>query len=481
MNNNLINLLSKFSKDEWESLGDFISSPYFVKGRDYSALYSILRNHFLKNKSGMDLDSVILNSAVGKSMSPVVLKSRLAEFNKLAEKFLVQKNLEQLPVTSYAMLFEELIKRDLYGNFRTNYNIVKNKIKPVDASEFIPYSRILQSLGFYHRNNNDIKAAFDKFDEHVDCIVAYALDRLIYFATEYHFSDVFDIKYNADVFLKMFNSMDLPKVIEKIESSGSEYYTSVRLRYYIYNSFMNLEKPSLIDKAEKYFEKIKDNVSIDLKIDYFQKMQSYLVFHINKGDFTYLRKLFTLLNERLEDKDTINFSLADYPATEFRDFVVIGLKVKEYNWVEDFINKYSNDLHPSLRDEEKSIALVKLYTEKKEYIKALNVLNRQKNTKNHFHNIDIYKYKLMIYYDMKYFDELELTADSMNHYILKEGLIEIHKKRARDFILNISRLVKISKSPDRQGLVEFIDSLNSNKDYISEKKWLLEKANDLYS
>jgi len=275
--------------------------------------------------------------------------------------------------------------------------------------------------------------------------------------------------------------MDLPKVIEKIESSGSEYYTSVRLRYYIYNSFMNLDKPSQLEKAENYFEMIKDNISIDLKFDYFQKMQSYFVLHINKGNYTYLRKLLTLLNERLEDKDTINFSLADYPATELRDFVITGLKVKEFNWVEDFINRYSNELHPSLRDVEKSTALVKLYTEKNEYIKALNVLNRQKNTKNHIHNIDIYKYKLMIYYDMKYYDELELTADSMNHYLQKEGLIEIQKKRARDFARNISQLLKISKSPDRQGLVEFIDSLNSNKDYNADKKWLLEKANELYS
>ena len=87
----------------------------------------------------------------------------------------------------------------------------------------------------------------------------------------------------------------------------------------------------------------------------------------------------------------------------------------------------------------------------------------------------------MIYYDMKYYDELELTADSMNHYLQKEGLIEIQKKRARDFARNISQLLKISKSPDRQGLVEFIDSLNSNKDYNADKKWLLEKANELYS
>lgn len=481
MNSNLTNLLEKLSKEEWESFGDFISSPYFVKGRDYSGLYKILKNYFLGNKRTKSLDETIEKSKIAKSMSPQAFNNRLAEFNKLAERFLVQRNMESHFVAYYAMLFEELVNRDLYPNFKTNFNSARNKIKPVDAEDFIPYSKILQAHGFYFRNNNDIVKAFSMFDEHVDCMNAYFLDRMLYFATEYYLSEAFGLKYDADIFLKTFSEINIHKLIEKIEASDSKYYESVLMRYYVYNALINPDKPYLIEKAEKFFEKIRDRMSLDLKIDYFQKMQANLVQHINKSEFSYLRKLFDLLIARLEDKDTINFSLADYPAAEFRDFVVIGLKVKEYNWVEDFIKEYSKHLHPSFREEEKSIALIKLYAEKKDYIRALRIINNQKRTKNHVHSIDLYKYKIMIYYEMKYFDELELIVDNLRHFLQKEGLVEIQKNATIDFAGIMNRLIKIYKNPLREGLVEFIQELNSSKKYISDKKWFLEKANELFA
>ncbi len=479
MNKSLFSLLEKFTKEEWIRFGEFISSPYFVKGRDYTNLFTFLRVYFQKYQNQDFITNAMAKFRTDNNMTTQALSNRLSELNKLAEKFLIHQNTENDSIGSISILYRELIKRELYSNINITYNNNKDKINITDASDLIPFSSILQSRGFYFRSRNDMQETFNQFDNHVDCLNAYSLDRMLYFATEYHLSDVYGIPYKAGLFLKTFKEINFDKLINRIESENNEIYKSVRLRYYIYNSLTNPDKNGLADKAENYFNMIHENISIDLKIDYFQKMQANYILHINKGEASYLHKVFELFKVRLEDKDTINFSLANYPATEFRDFVIVGLRVKEFDWVENFINDYSNQLNPAFRDEEKTMAIVRLCTERKDFIKALSIFKNYKNSNNHVHNIDMYKYMIIVNYEMKYFDEVRKIIDKLRHYLLKDGLIDIQKEYTKGFIDNIIRIMKIINKGTGEGINEFINDINSNPKSIVDKKWFLEKAEEL--
>ncbi|MFZ4591943.1 MAG: hypothetical protein ACOYN6_13155 [Ignavibacteria bacterium] len=479
MNKNLFNLLCKLSKNEWNEFGDFLSSPYFVKGRDYSELYAFLKKHFQKPGSTPDILKDLILKKFKNSLSSQTIENRLSEINKLAEKFLIQKNFEKNQVNTFSLLYEELVNRELFTNFSTSFSTNKDKLLPKSTADLIPYSRIIQAEGFYNRHKQDYPATFSLFCKQGDCLTAFFLDRLLYFATEFYFSDIYGIKYEAKRVKKLLSDVDLDSFFKLVTPDDSEFYKSVLLRYHVYNSIVNPENHSLIDIAEKYFEIIKDEISIDVKIDYFQKMQANFVHHINKGEQGFLNKLFDLMKARLDDGETINFALLDYPSSEFRDIVTVGLRVREYEWVEDFINKYSGLLPAAFRDEEKTLALLKFHYDKKDFIRVLLTIKKHKLSKNHVHNIDVYKYKLLTNYELNYFDEVEAVTDNLKTYLRKDGLVDIQKTSALSFIRLLDRLVKLKTISSEETADSFIESVNKETDSLLDRKWFTEKAAEL--
>ncbi|MCX6157277.1 MAG: hypothetical protein NTY74_04770 [Ignavibacteriae bacterium] len=479
MNKNLFNLLSKFSKNEWNEFGDFLSSPYFVKGRDYSELYDFLKKYFQKPGYAPEISNDAVLKKIKNTLSNQTLENRFSELNKLAEKFLTLKNLESNQINYFSLLYEELSKRDLFVNFHTSFLGNKDKLIPVSSADFIPYSKIIQAEGFYQRYKMDFQGTYNQFCRQADCLTAFSLDRLLYFATEFYFADMYGTKYEAKRTKKVLSNIDFDSFFKLVTPADSEFYRSVLLRYHVYNSIVNPDNHGLIDVAEEYFENTKTGISLDVKIDYFQKMQANFVHHINKGEQGFLNKLFDLMNARLDDGETINFGLLDYPSSEFRDIVVIGLRVEEFDWVENFIGKYSALLPEAFMEEEKTLAHLKLYFAKKDFLRVLLIIRKQKPSKKHVHNIDVYKYKLMTNYELNYSDDLKLTIDNLNYYLKKEGIVEIQKKGTLIFIQFLIRLMKLKSGTSDETPDSFVSSLTKETEPLPEKRWFLEKAAEL--
>jgi hypothetical protein len=479
MNKNLFNLLSKFSKKEWNEFGDFLASPYFVKGRDYSALYSFLKKSFQKPVHSPDIISDAILKKFKNTLISQSLENRLSEINKLAEKFLLQKNFENNQINAYSLLYKELIDRELFVNFSTSFSTNRDKLLPKNMDDLIPYSRIIQAEGFYQRHKQNYKTTFSLFCKQGDCLTAFYLDRLLYFATDFYFSDIYGEKYEAKRIKKIINDVDFDSFFKLVTPDDSEFYKIVLLRYHVYNSIVNPDNHSLIDVAEEYYEKTKEGISLDAKIDYFQKMQANFINLINKGKHEFLKKLFDLMKARLDDGDTINFSLLDYPASEFRDIVIIGLRVHEYKWVENFINKYSGLLPSSFRKEEKTLALIRLHYEKKDFLGVLFLIKKRKPSKKHVYNIDVYKYKLMTNYELNYFDDIELTVNNLKGYLKNEGLIETQKKGALSFIQTLKRLIKLKTRTSEENTESFVSAVNEETDSLFDKRWFTEKVAEL--
>lgn len=479
MNKNLFNLLCKLSKVEWDEFGDFIASPYFVKGRDYSGLFGFLRSHFRKKDISSDISNDLILKKVKNIQSSQTLDNRLSELYKLAQKFLKQKNFESNRINGLSMLYEEFVNRGLFSNFSSGFSANKDISVPKSTADFIPYSKIIQSEGFLYRHNNDFKKTYSLFCEQGDCLTAFYIDRLLYFATEFHFADIYGIQYEANNIKKIINSIDFHSFFKLVIPDEKGYYRTALLRYHVYNSIINPDNHKLIDTAIDYFYKNKVHISLDAKIDYFQKMQSNFIIHINKGEQAFLKILFDLMKVRLDDGETINFSLIDYPASEFRDMVVIGLKVEEFEWVENFIKNYSGILPTAFREEEKTLALLKYYYAKKDFLKVLLIIKKHKHSKKHVHNMDMYKYNLMTNYELQYFDDIESITVNLKNYMRKGEIVEIQKKNTLTFIKLLFRLIRLKLHTSEETSEQFISSVNKETNSLIDKRWFLEKAAEL--
>ncbi len=476
MNNSLYSLLEKFSAEEWKDFGLFINSPYHTKGRDFSGLYKFFRKYFSVNKSAKGIEEKILKSSIYSSMSRQAFRNRLSDLNKLGEKFLVEKHLEEHKVNRFSILSEALTERELHTNFITTYNNTKKRFSGKETNENPAYSRIIHSLGFYERSRNNMQKAYEHFDEYVNCVNANSLDMYIYFASEYFLMEEYGIRKDPELFRGIFREINLEKIIKKIEESGNGYYNKTLLRFYVYEALVNYTKHGSAARAENFFGKIRDEISADLKKFYYMKMHALFVLRFNKGDYSILKKLFALMNDRLEDGETIDFSKSDYPASEFRDYVILALKLNEYGWAENFINKYYMQLNPLIRDDERDSAMIRLYTARKNFIGALNTLNKRKKSASHVQNIDMYIYEIKIYYEMKYFNDMELAADRLKHYLRKEQVLRMQKNSALKFLSYLKRIAKIKTENAAESAEDLRNEIAAEKEPLMDKKWLIEKV-----
>ncbi|MCX6161084.1 MAG: hypothetical protein NTV87_07085 [Ignavibacteriae bacterium] len=83
-------------------------------------------------------------------------------------------------------------------------------------------------------------------------------------------------------------------------------------------------------------------------------MISRLLDKVNSGKPEFLKELFMLYNIKLKLGLYNELRVIRYPSLAFRDYIIVGLKLKKNKWVENFIKKYS-ELKLRLNPDKKEI------------------------------------------------------------------------------------------------------------------------------
>jgi hypothetical protein len=105
------------------------------------------------------------------------------------------------------------------------------------------------------------------------------------------------------------------------------------------------------DDDEQHFNKLKqllkthhDKYSVKEARDMYTYAQNYCIKKINSGFGKYLHELFQLYKITLENK--IVFAGKYLSHWAYKNIVGVGLRLGEFDWVEQFINDYKDQLNP---------------------------------------------------------------------------------------------------------------------------------------
>jgi hypothetical protein len=199
----------------------------------------------------------------------------------------------------------------------------------------------------------------------------------------------------------------------------------------------------------------------------------------NTGNPHILKEVFKLYDMKLKLGLHSELKAIRYPSTAFRDYVVVGLKLKKYKWVENFIEKYSQELPKEIRDEEMKMAYVRLYLFKKEFDNALQYLNELK-TSNYIYLLDASRIKLRIFYEKSYFEEAFLEVDRIKHYIknnTKKVALSV-RKYSKEFNDVYNELLKLRLNPDKEGIDFLFNNIQKTTSLVA-KDWFIEKIKEM--
>lgn len=282
-----------------------------------------------------------------------------------------------------------------------------------------------------------------------------------------------DMLANQSIYRQMnYNHGLLDVVLSYVDEKNMLQEPAIAVYYYAYMAFTNPNEESYFDELEH---------RIHSQVEYFNRLEvrtlylaalNYCVPKINQGSLDFARRAFKLYKRGIETNILLeNETLSRYT---FLNTVSSALKVGEFDWAEQFIERYQHVLEEKQRKGTVNFSLSRLYFEKGDYDKAQRFLVEFEYD-DMLQNIIAKNMLLRIYYEQDELDAFESLLESLRIYLQrKEALDSTRKTAYKNMISLMKKLLHLNiySRPQKEKFRELVLQTNP----LAERDWLLKQV-----
>lgn len=263
---------------------------------------------------------------------------------------------------------------------------------------------------------------------------------------------------------------DIPFLEQILEEVALNDYSAYPLLQIYYHSYYTLKKPEEV----QHFDLLKSYLNheqISLKEKRFILLIciNYAAKQINLGKIDYAREALNLYQYGLESRSI--FVEGKISAFAYKNIVTVALNLKEYSWVEYFIEAYSGYLPEHLQESYQHFNIAKLAFDRGDFRSAMDLLI-QVEYDEVLLNIDAKVILLKIYYQEGYDDALDALLESFRVFLHRKKALSSYKK---SYINLINFIKKILGSVLDKESIKVIQIEINETQQLAERKWLLEQ------
>ncbi len=455
----------------------FIKSPYFNVNQSITDLVSYLVEIIKTGGEGRILSKEeIWHQILERSEKYNDLKFRKLCNDTLerCENFLVNEQLEKSKLLKANLLLVAIKEKDLKSLIEKQTkksNRYLSRTLEQSSDYFLNryfYNRNLQSLV----SNDERKKAkisqsvtFEIYDELSTNLDAFYIIEKLRFAT-----DVLTWRklYNIDF------KIDISKIQELVASEKFDSVPAVKIYHLMYQLLSNQAGEKVYVELKKLVEEEIQNFGIVEQKEIADALLSYVIKNVNTGKKKALKEILALYDWAIEEEVILEKGFLS--PTTFRNYVVAGLRLSEFEIIESFIKNKSKLLKESLRDNAVNFCLARVAFHKKDYSSVLLYLNKV-NYEDIWYNVNSRNYLLASYYELDEFEPLVLSINSFLVFLRREKSIEADRKvKLISFASYLKKLLGVRHSKHQlRKLREEIEKNNA----VFNKSWLLEKIDEL--
>jgi hypothetical protein len=480
INFRIYQILSTFSEKDWNDFSRFVKSSDVISRRKYLPLFSELKKYRKRLKTLENIPaSEIFGKAYKKTSNNNTISVRQSEFLSLLKKFLVNLNKEKNNLLETYHYFDELLSRNLTNIFSYEYNRKKNTIENNYYDEN-SYKILSQIIGEYSVLNSEInnKDNIEASLKYLDIVLAEILSVLYKNGCEVQMLSYYELIKNNFI-LDFINLLNTDIFFEELEKHNKPIFIIPIIHYYIFKTLSHIDCKKYITKAKKIYFENENSFPEEFKLYIYGKIMSYYIIKINKGEMKYFKDLFLLYKRKLEQNLVSDLSEHYFVYNNvFCEYVIVGLKEKQYEWVEMVIEKYSPLLPEDIREDEYTLAMIRLHFAKKEYKKIIEITKSRK-IQNQKHYLDFLRFKLMSYYELEEFEECYKEIDNGRHYY-KSNRNKVLKGRIsvfKNFLDGFSKLLNYRVNPYNKKVNNIYYELEELG--FSKEEWTYKKLKEI--
>ncbi|MBX7041997.1 MAG: hypothetical protein K1X85_03750 [Ignavibacteria bacterium] len=484
----LIVFLRTLTGNEMNELEKFLSSPYHIRGRDPLPLFTILRKYHPDfSKNGFSEDAVLreLVPGAGKDNKNALntLRSLSSYLLRAVEEFLFISDVRNSNTLRNRTLLAQLLDRNMIRSYPQYLKSAYEDLREPESRKGLDnmeryyieklnsrYSYITMEMDDYFNHNMEyVKHLSAQF--WID-LLANAKSRIL--GKDNH-NIIMKNSFIEDIIAKT----DLNSIISLYDNTANEFYLKFHYRLYLFLSSGN-DTESFHIARDLFLKSRKQLSALELVYYYSELTNMYQTRFIPVNPVT-KRELFELLRSCIEDR-AYKISDEDFMHPLFyRNVILCADYLQECEWAYGFIDKYSSELRPELRDNLSLYSRALIDYRLGKYEESLSNIAKVKYDLVAFKS-DVKTLMLRIFFELKLEDQAAAMADSARHYIKTAREFNDHSRTGyRNFLNFYMKLLKLrvsdakSKSEDARILGKEMDAEKN----LIQRKWLMEKIGEM--
>ncbi len=480
-NSTLVTLLKTLSKNEFSELEKFISSPYFSRERDCTALLQVLKvSHPQFEGSDILKESVFEKLYPARSFNDPKLASRFSsmcgELYKLCKEFLIISGLAMEETQKRHLLLKQLNRKKLQKEFTSEYKkVTENRSEGGGgADRFLDDYHLSQVYASSRQQHGDMNGLFEANKNGGDNALAFALIMAYRYLQAKDVALSFGIEPGYSFSSSVMENLDAEKMLDSIFKNNDPFYPQIAAYVMQYKMINDIHGEKYSDKLGEILETYRDKFGHTEKYILYNALGQILVKKGNKDNSDEMtRKLFSIYKKILEE-GVYKYTPQDiFNPTLYRNILSTAFELRELKWAENFIHTTSGELPEDLRQSMRDYSFANLYFLSRDFPKALGYIVNIKYD-YYLHKIDAKVLQFKIYYELSSFEQAYSVIDTAKHYLAGKGISQTYKERNMNFLKYAYKLVKTKTSSGRKDTGFIIKKLENEK-AVESKGWLISK------
>jgi hypothetical protein len=152
--------------------------------------------------------------------------------------------------------------------------------------------------------------------------------------------------------------------------------------------------------------------------------------------------------------------------------VSTGLKVKQFDWVEDFIHTYSELRDKENRSDFKGFNLARLRFDQMRFQEAKQLLQEVK-FKDLFITLNARVLLIKTFYELEQLDLVEHQIKSFQNFVSRQKNLSYHANIFKDNIRFVSKLTRVNHA-NPANVQKLVNEVKAEKS-LTERNWILSK------
>ena len=478
-NSKFIALFQQLDASETKKFLEFIQSPFFNKNQKITQLADLVHCYAPDFQHPALSKEKLYQSIWGNSKVEISkINNLISDLLQLLYAFLAQQSYSKEPSLKYHLLNKNLLQRDAAYHLERNLQKSKQLQDKQNLRNYAHFNAQYQLYEQFDKNYlSKSKRAFDdNLQKESDSFDIYYWTKKLMIACEMaNRNSVMQANYDYSITNQLEVIFEqFPRI--KKEPCINVYYQTLQM---ILNS-----------SNESYYQEIKNLLKENLDLfpqDELSNLYGYLlnfcIKRINSGQTFYYQEIFELHKLLLEQN--IIFENEYLSDRNFRNIVTAGLRLKDFQWTEQFIHQYKDRLRPEIRENAALYNLASFYYERKDYKRALQQLYNVEFTDSSYH-VGAKIIQVKSYYELNEYEAFLSLFEAFKKYLQRNKELSDYQKNTNLAFLKFSK--KIFQLKNSKSLISkaawkkkynLVNEQLATPQSLANKEWLKEVVIEL--